>query len=221
VHDQIVTGGARDVTVVNRTATRAVELAARPGDFSELAAELAAADVVVSTTAATEPVVTETLFAEVERQRGGRPLVVLDLAVPRDFDPRIGSRPGVWLYSVDDLATACAANRRSRQRELPAALTIVEEETLRFMGDLHHRSTAPVIEQLRAGWNETGEAELDRLFRRLPGLGAAERAEIRQAFERYAAKLLHPPLASLRNESRSGPPHGLLDALRRLFDLKE
>jgi glutamyl-tRNA reductase len=217
--------GARDVTVVNRTATRAVELAARlgarPGDFSELAAELAAADVVVSTTAATEPVVTETLFAEVERQRGGRPLVVLDLAVPRDFDPRIGSRPGVWLYSVDDLATACAANRRSRQRELPAALTIVEEETLRFMGDLHHRSTAPVIEQLRAGWNETGEAELDRLFRRLPGLGAAERAEIRQAFERYAAKLLHPPLASLRNESRSGPPHGLLDALRRLFDLKE
>jgi glutamyl-tRNA reductase len=217
--------GARDVTVVNRTATRAVELAARlgarPGDFSELAAELAAADVVVSTTAATEPVVTETLFAEVERQRGGRPLVVLDLAVPRDFDPRIGSRPGVWLYSVDDLATACAANRRSRQRELPAALTIVEEETLRFMGDLHHRSTAPVIEQLRAGWNETGEAELDRLFRRLPGLGEAERAEIRQAFERYAAKLLHPPLASLRNESRSGPPHGLLDALRRLFDLKE
>ncbi|MFN7811790.1 MAG: glutamyl-tRNA reductase, partial [Planctomycetia bacterium] len=217
--------GARDVTVVNRTATRAVELAARlgarPGDFSELAAELAAADVVVSTTAATEPVVTETLFAEVERQRGGRPLVGPVLAGPRDCAPRSGSRPGVWLDSVDDLATACAANRRSRQRELPAALTIVEEETLRFMGDLHHRSTAPVIEQLRAGWNETGEAELDRLFRRLPGLGAAERAEIRQAFERYAAKLLHPPLASLRNESRSGPPHGLLDALRRLFDLKE
>jgi glutamyl-tRNA reductase len=52
-------------------------------------------------------------------------------------------------------------------------------------------------------------------------LGAAERAEIRRAFERYAAKLLHPPLASLRDESRSGPPHGLLDALRRLFDLEE
>jgi glutamyl-tRNA reductase len=217
--------GARDVTVVNRTATRAVELAARlgarPGNFAELAAELAAADVVVSTTAATEPVVTEALFAAVEPARGGRPLVVLDLAVPRDFDPRIGGRPGVWLYSVDDLATACAANRRSRQRELPAARAIVEEETLRFMGDLHHRSTAPVIEQLRAGWTETGEAELDRLFRRLPDLADNERAEIRQAFERYAAKLLHPPLASLRNESRAGPPHGLLDALRRLFDLKE
>ena len=89
------------------------------------------------------------------------------------------------------------------------------------MGDLHHRSLAPVIEQLKAGWSVTGESELDRLFRRLPQLGEAEQAEIRQAFERYAAKLLHPPLASLRTASRSGPPHGLLDALKRLFDLRD
>lgn len=217
--------GGRDVTIVNRTASRAVELAARlgarPGDFAALDAELAAADLVVSTTGATEPIVSSDLFTRVEARRDGRPLVVLDLAVPRDFDPRIGDRPGVWLYCVDDLAAACEANRKSRQRELPAALAIVDEETRRFMGDLHHRATTPVIEQLRAGWSETGDAELERLFRRLPGLGDTERAEIRQAFERYAAKLLHPPLASLRDESRAGPPHGLLDALRRLFDLKD
>ena len=217
--------GARDVLIVNRTAGRAGDLAARlgarAGRFENLSAELAAADLVVSTTGATAPVVSLELFAEVELRRAGRPLVVLDLAVPRDFDPRIGQRPGVWLYSVDDLAAACAANRKSRQRELPAALTIIDEETQRFMGDLHHRSTAPVIERLRAGWNETGDAELDRLFRRLPGLDDASRAEIRQSFDRYAAKLLHPPLASLRSESRAGPPHGLLDALKRLFDLKD
>lgn len=217
--------GARDVTVVNRTPSRAVELAARlaarPGSFTELEAELAAADLVVSTTGATEPVVSPELFARVEARREGRPLVVLDLAVPRDFDPRIGGRPGTWLYCIDDLAAACEANRASRRQELPAALAIVDAEARRFMGDLHHRTTAPVIEQLRAGWSETGEAELERLFRRLPSLGAAEQAEIRQAFERYAAKLLHPPLASLRSESRSGPPHGLLDALKRLFDLQE
>ena len=217
--------GARDVLIVNRTAGRAGDLAARlgarAGSFENLSAELAAADLVVSTTGATAPVVSLELFAEVELRRAGRPLVVLDLAVPRDFDPRIGQRPGVWLYSVDDLAAACAANRKSRQRELPAALTIIDEETQRFMGDLHHRSTAPVIERLRAGWNETGDAELDRLFRRLPGLDDASRAEIRQSFDRYAAKLLHPPLASLRSESRAGPPHGLLDALKRLFDLKD
>jgi glutamyl-tRNA reductase len=160
------------------------------------------------------------LFVRAEATRGGRPLVVLDLAVPRDFDPRIGGRPGVWLYSIDDLASACDANRERRRGELPAAQAIVEEETRRFMGDLHHRSTAPVIERLKAGWSETGESELDRLFRRLPQLGEDERSEIRQAFERYAAKLLHPPLASLRSESRSGPPHGLIEALKRLFDLE-
>lgn len=217
--------GARDVTVLNRTAGRAVELAARlgarPGRFDELTGELALADLVVSTTGAPEAVVTLDLFRQVEPAREGRPLVVLDLAVPRDFDPRIGARPGVWLYAIDDLAAACAANRTRRQREMPAALAIVDEETRRFMGDLHHRSTAPVIEQLKAGWSETGEAELARLFRRLPDLGSEEQAEIRQAFERYAAKLLHPPLASLRSESRSGPPHGLLDALKRLFDLQD
>lgn len=217
--------GARDIVVVNRTADRADRLATRlggrPGRFDDLVAELAAADLVVSTTGASVPVVTPDLFARAETGREGRPLVVLDLALPRDFDPAIGARPGVWLYSIDDLGAACEANRRSRQREMPGALAIVDEETRRFMGDLHHRSTAPVIERLRAGWTETGEAELDRLFRRVPSLDDAARAEIRQAFERYAAKMLHSPLTSLRNESRSGPPHGLLDALKRLFDLKE
>jgi glutamyl-tRNA reductase len=217
--------GARDVVVVNRTVERGQDLAARlggrPGRFADLEAELTAADLVVSTTAASAPVVSLELFGRVETARRGRPLVVLDLAVPRDFDPQIGARPGVWLYSVDDLAAACEANRRRRQGEMPLAAAIVEEETSRFMGDMHHRSTAPVIERLRAGWNETGEMELERLFRRLPALDVAAREEIRQAFERYAAKLLHPPLASLRSESRSGPPHGLLDALRRLFDLRD
>jgi glutamyl-tRNA reductase len=217
--------GARDVVIVNRTADRADELASRLGAraarLGALVDELALADLVVSTTGAPEPVVSLELFARTEQRRQGRPLVILDLAVPRDFDPRIGGRPGVWLYSIDDLGKACEANRKSRQRELPAALAIIEEESRRFMGDLHHRSTAPVIEQLRAGWTETGEAELERLFRRLPALDETARGEIRQAFERYAAKLLHPPLKSLRDESDAGPPHGLLNALRRLFDLKE
>jgi glutamyl-tRNA reductase len=179
--------GARDIVVVNRTADRADRLAARlggrPGRFADLVAELAAADLVVSTTGASEPVVPADLFARAETGREGRPLVVLDLAVPRDFDPAIGARPGVWLYSIDDLGAACEANRRSRQREMPGALAIVDEETLRFMGDLHHRSTAPVIERLRAGWSETGDAELERLFRRVPDLDDAARSEEQACLE--------------------------------------
>ena len=217
--------GARDVVIVNRSATRAEELGRRLGarvaPMEELVGELAAADLVVSTTGATEHVVTLERFAAAESRRKGRTLLVLDLAMPRDFDPRVGERPGVWLYSIDDLGAACDANRRSRQRELPGAMAIIDEETRRFMGDLHHRSSAPVIERLRAEWTGTGEAELDRLFRRLPDLDDTARAEIRQSFERYAAKLLHLPMTSLRQESHAGPPHGLLDALRRLFALED
>lgn len=217
--------GARDIAIVNRTADRARGLAAeldvRAASFAALADELAAADLVVSTTGATEPVVPLELYRQIEPRRSARPLVILDLAIPRDFDPRIGESADVWLYSIDDLAKACEANRKSRQKQMPAALVIIEEETRRFMGDLHHRSSAPVIARLRAGWTETGDVELERLFRRLPSLDDTARAEIRQAFERYAAKMLHSPLTSLRNESHSGPPHGLLDALKRLFDLKE
>ena len=152
----------------------------------------------MSTTGASDPVVSLDLFAQVERRRDGRPLVVLDLAVPRDFDPRIGYRPGVWLYSIDDLAAACEANRRSRQRELPAALAIVDEETRRFMGDCTTARTAPVIEQLRAGWTETGEAELDRLFRRLPGLDDGRRGT---RFARPSSGT--PPRCSTRRWPRS------------------
>jgi glutamyl-tRNA reductase len=221
----LLEAGVRDVVVLNRTpqraATLAAELGGRAGRMEDLVAELGAADLVVSTTGASAPVVSLEAHRRAEPRRGGRPLVVLDLAVPRDFDPRIGDLPGVWLYAIDDLAAACESNRRSRQREVPAAVAIVDEEARRFMGDLHHRSTAPVIEQLRAGWSETGDAELERLFRRLPHLDDAARGEIRQAFERYAAKLLHPPLKSLRSASHAGPPHGLLDALKRLFDLKD
>jgi glutamyl-tRNA reductase len=217
--------GARDVVIVNRSATRAEELGRRLGarvaPMEELVGELAAADLVVSTTGATEHVVTLERFTAAESRRKGRTLLVLDLAMPRDFDPRVGERPGVWLYSIDDLGAACDANRRSRQRELPGAMAIIDEETRRFMGDLHHRSSAPVIERLRAEWTGTGEAELDRLFRRLPDLDDTARAEIRQSFERYAAKLLHLPMTSLRQESHAGPPHGLLDALRRLFALED
>lgn len=141
--------------------------------------------------------------------------------MPRDFEPAIGDRLGVYLYSIDDLQNACQKNRQARDRELPAAIHIVEEETARFMAELHHRTTAPIIKRLKEGWQQPKDDELRRLFNKLPELDDRARGEIGQAFERLINKLLHPPLESLRSESQQGPPHGLLDALKRLFQLKD
>ncbi len=217
--------GARRITVVNRSFERAIQRArewqgqARP--LEELHHALAAADLVISTTGAGKPIVTLEDFRPIHVARGQRPLFVLDLAVPRDFDPAIGDCSDVYLYSIDDLQAACQNNRALRDKELPAAQRIIEQETRRFMAEMYHRATGPVIQQLRDGWHKPKEEELRRLMNRLPNLDQRAQDEIRQSFDRLVNKLLHPPLESLRDESRDGVPHGLLDALARLFQLRD
>jgi glutamyl-tRNA reductase len=218
--------GKAQIHVVNRSAERGQQLAAKwHGTYhpwEELADQLARADLAISTTAASEPIVTSAMFAEqVAPRRHQRPLVILDLAVPRDFDPAIGSELGVYLYSIDDLDSACRRNRAARAAELPAAEAIVVEETERFVAESHVRSTAPVITGLRAGLHRPKEAELERLFNKLPELDDRSREEIRQFADRLVNKLLHPPLESLRDASQNGTHHGLMDALRRLFKLED
>ncbi len=217
--------GAKHVTVVNRSRAAAESLAKRYGGigaaWDELDTKIVAADLVVSTTGATEPIITLERFRGIEPQRYQRPLFVLDLAVPRDFEPAIGDCLGVYLYSLDDLEESCRRNRAERDKELPQALAIIEEETTLFMQELYHRATGPIIRQLRQGWQEVRDQELARLFNKLPELDERTRQEISQAFERYVNKLLHPPLESLRHESRHGSPHGLMDALKRLFRLED
>ncbi len=217
--------GAHDVTVVNRNLQRAEQLAARwqgrAEPWDHLQQLLVDADLVISTTGASEPIVSLDLFHHVEQSRYQRPLFVLDLAVPRDFDPAIGDCLGVYLYSIDDLQAACERNRRERDKELPAAIHIVEQETARFMTDWSQRSMAPIIKRLRDGWHQPKDDELRRLFNKLPELDDRAREEIGQSFDRLINKLLHPPIESLRSEAEKGPPHGLLDALKRLFQLKD
>ncbi|MES1213754.1 MAG: glutamyl-tRNA reductase [Singulisphaera sp.] len=217
--------GSRDVRVLNRNFARAEQLAqawqGRAARWEDLNKELAAADVVISTTAATEPIVTRQSFAPVEAARFQRPLFILDLAMPRDFDPAVGECLGVYLYSIDDLREACDRNRREREKEWPAAIRIVEQETARFMADLNHRATGPIIKRLKGSWQETTQDELRRLLNKLPELSDREQQEIRQAFDRLINKLLHPPLESLREEASQNMTHSLLDAFKRLFQLKD
>jgi glutamyl-tRNA reductase len=217
--------GAHQITIINRHVERADELAlqwhGRAVGWEQLTEALATADLVISTTGAAKPIVTLEHFARIERARLPRPLFILDLAVPRDFEPAIGGRPDVYLYSIDDLKAACERNRRDRDKELPAAVRIIEHETARFMAEWHHRATGPLIQRLRQGWEKPKEEELRRLLNKLPELDERAREEIRRAFDRLVNKLLHPPLESLRDESRHGIPKTLLDALVKLFRLRD
>jgi glutamyl-tRNA reductase len=226
----LIDEGAREIALVNRNPLRAQELAARlagvPRPWDDLHPLLVEADLVVGATGSKEPIVTAGEFKQIVAERYQRPVMILDLAIPRDFDPAIGDLAGVYLYSIDDLKVACERNRRDREREWPKAERIIEEETQRFMTDLNHRATAPTIRRLKERADEVKAEELARLLNKLTGPGAngldpKARAEITAAFDRLVNKLLHPPLESLRDEASRGAPHGLLDALKRLFQLKD
>ncbi len=217
--------GAHEVIVANRSEARAAELArrwhGRVAAWESLPEALAEADLVIGTTGSDRPIVDLELFKRVEALRSPRPLFVLDLAVPRDFDPQVGDRNEVYLYSIDDLQEACRRNVKRREKELPAAVHIIDYETARFMAELHHRATSPIIKRLKEGWQKPKEDELRRLFNKLPELDDRAREEINQSFDRLINKLMHPPLESLRDESRHGIPHALMEALAKLFQLKD
>ncbi|MCL2711529.1 MAG: glutamyl-tRNA reductase [Planctomycetaceae bacterium] len=224
----LVEQGAKSITVLNRHRERAETLAAQFGDhvvdgkvadWQNRFDLMTTADIIISTTSADEPVVTLADYQAIEAKRRGRTLFVLDLAVPRDFDPAIAQCSGVYLYSVDDLQEVCNKNRQERDREIPKAEKIVKRSAEAFMKDMTHRRHGEVIQQLRERWTKTKETELHRLFNKLPELDEREQAEIRYAFERLLAKYLHSPLVSLREESSEGEPHKLVEALKKLFRL--
>lgn len=214
------------VHVVNRSAERGRPLAERfQGEYhpwDQLWDQLALTDLVISTTSADEPVITAEQFdRHVQPLRHQRTLFVLDLAVPRDFSPEVGDALGVYLYSLDDLREACALNQAARAAEMPAAERIIMDETAHFMADAAHRATAPVISRLRSGMMVPKEAELERLFNKLPDLDDGTRGEIEKFADRLVNKMLHPPLESLRDASQNGQHTSLVDAVRRLFKLDE
>ena len=221
----LIDEGVNRITIVNRHMERAQELATRlagkVAPWEHLHRLLTDADLVVSTTGATEPIIRLEEFRQIDSERGQRPLFVLDLAVPRDFDPAIGKLLGVYLYSIDDLRKTCEANRQAREREWPKAERVIDEETARFMADLNHRSMGPTIRRLRERANEMMEDEMRRLFNKLGDADDKTRREVEHAFKRLVNKLLHPPLESLRDEAERGTHHGLLDALKRIFKIHD
>ena len=214
---------ARQITIVNRSRQRATDLAQRyqgaVADWDDLDELLVNADLVISTTGAEETVVSRERFDSIAARRHQRPLFIVDLAMPRDFDSSIANCIGVYLYSLDDLQEVCDTHRAERAKELPAARKIVDAETERFMRELQHRATGPTIKRLKQSAAVIRDSELKRLLNRLEGIDPDHQTEIEKSFQRLVNKILHPPLESLKEESGQQDQANLLDALKKLFRL--
>ena len=212
--------GAKSVWVANRSREKAEKLAAvwngKVVDWNERVEALADVDLVICATGASEPVVTLEDYKTIESRRKGRSLFILDLVVPRNVDVKIGERPNVYLYSVDDLESACARNKEIRDREIPKAMRIVEEEAQKFVEETNARNSIETIRELRESWRKVEQDELERLLRKI-SCDAHTEEEIRYAFDRLVNKLLHSPTVALRDASKNGASSRLAEVARRLF----
>ena len=217
------------ILVTNRNPERAEAAATRWGGravpFEELDRALVEADVVVSTTAADRPIVDLATYAKVQKARKNRLALILDIAIPRDFDPRIGDLEQVMLYNVDDLRAQAEQNRQRRQKGVDPALAIIERETELCLASLRHRARAGlVLRQLGDYADAARTRELESLFARQPDLTLAQRDDIAHAFRRLQNQFLHHPRAALRTAATAEPaehPHPLLHAVKALFGLAD
>ena len=212
---------ARGVVVVNRGEARARALAERTGatarPFEQLADALVDADVVITSTGARGQVVSADDAAAALAARSGRPQVYVDLALPHDVDIAAADLPGVTRVGLaelgEDLAEAGSAPQVTVAREMVTA------EVAAYLVARSAQAVAPTVTALRARAGALVEAELDRLDRRAPGLGDAERAEVRRAVERVVDKLLHTPTVRVKELARDGQGGSYARALSELFDL--
>ncbi len=211
--------------VVNRSEERARTLAESCGGravpFERLTMELADADVVIASTASSKFILTPELMKGVVRTRRHRPLFIIDIAVPRDVDPRVGNMDNVFVYDVDDLQQVAEENLAVRTREAAQAERIVEEEVQSFVSWRRSLELAPTIVALRKRFGQIAQEELQRALPRLEDLSQSDRAVLEAMGRSLVNKLLHQPMTQLKADAAEPDGALLIDAVRRLFALSE
>lgn len=219
----LIDHGIGEVTVINRTVTTARELAATFGGrgvgFDHLHAEIAGADIVISSTDAPHLILSATDVAAALVGRSGRPMVLIDIAVPRDLDPAIASIPGATLHDIDDLEQVVAANLTGRSVEAIRAGDIVEEETERYTAWRRGLAVVPTISTLREHAERIRAEELARVEHQWESLGDADRERLEQLTQGIVNKLLHEPIVRARAAAANGEGLRHVEVLRQLFGL--
>jgi glutamyl-tRNA reductase len=211
--------------VVNRSPERAAALAQEVGGapraWGDLERAVTEADIVVSSTASPQVIISRDMVRRARKARKGRSLFFIDIAVPRDIDPAVNDLDNVYLYDVDDLSQIVAQSLQGRAAEAARAEEIVREEVRGFESWTRERALTPTIVGLRARTRALLAAEVERsLSGKLRHLGPAERQALAIMVEAATNRLLHAPITRLRALAADprAPEH--VDALRELFDLE-
>ena len=214
--------GAGCVEVVNRTFARAQSAAANFGacafPLESLAERLAQADVVIAATGAPQPLLTKELVADALSQRPERPLLLVDLAVPRDIEPAVGELPGVRLFDVDDLRGTLDDALSAREGEVPQVEAIIAEEVAGLQNSYREMSVRPLIVDLRRKAENIRQREMERTLRNLGDIDDATLRHIQKLSQVLVNQLLHEPTLYLKEQAVNGENAGV-ELAREMFGL--
>lgn len=199
--------------------TAASPLHVQTVSLEEIPAAIARTDLLISSTGATEPVLTHDKLAPALKHRRN-PLLLIDIAVPRDIDPKLGELPNVYLYNIDGLQDMVEQNLQRRRQELPRAQAIVADEMDRFYRWLNSLGVVPTIKLLEQRFASLQQAEIERYHRKFT---AADRQQLHEFARTLCAKILHDPIAFLRGLKTDGPdttPLAEINTLRQIFNIE-
>ncbi len=220
----IAARGVADVCVANRTLEKAEALALRVGgrvaELDTLIEELRAADIVLASTGSSEVLLERSAVEAVMRDRTDRPLLIVDVALPRDIDPGVGEIPGVTLLDLDDLKGFAQRSTDRRRAEIGRAREILTTELSRYRDDRRARLAAPVITALRRRGDALRAAEIDHYRGRLAHLDPDTFAAVEALTQAVVNKLLHEPTVHVKEAAGTDRGDLLADALTTLFDLE-
>ncbi|MCU1428121.1 MAG: glutamyl-tRNA reductase [Actinomycetia bacterium] len=217
--------GIVDVCVANRTKARALEIAKRVGgravSLDDVESELLNADLLLTSTASQHVLVERSAVEAVMDQRRDHPLLVVDVALPRDVDPGVGEVDGVTLLDLDDLKDFAQRSAELRRREIGRVREILASELERFRSERAAREVAPLIVALRVAGEQVRANETYRFAKKLVGLSAEQRDAVEALTRGIVNKLLHEPTVRVKDAAGTGRGDYLGDALATLFNLPD
>lgn len=215
--------GLGKMIIANRSYDRAHQLAkqfdAYAIELSEIPSHLAEADIVISSTASDEPILTLEHARDAVKKRRHRPMLMVDIAVPRDIDPAIEQLEDIYLYSVDDMQGIIQENMKSREAAAEEAQDIIDEHVSQFMGWIRTRDAVPTIRGVR-DWAEELKTEVTEKAQRQLAQGKSPDDVINQLAHNLTNKLIHQPCTRLR-EAGFQQEEDIIEAARHLFGLDE
>jgi glutamyl-tRNA reductase len=217
--------GVSKVTVINRTFEKAQNLANRFNGMAktlqELQCALIEADILISSTGANDFVITKEMMAQVEKLRKGKPLFMVDIAVPRDLDPRLAELENVFLYDIDDLEGIVEANMKERKKEAEKIKIIIESEIVEFKQWLTTLGVVPVISALRDKALLIQEETMVSIERKLPNLTDREKKILNKHTKSIINQLLKDPILQAKELASGKDADKALDLFVKIFNIEE